>query len=71
MDTYTLTRAFADSWGLLALVLFFLGVIVWVFRPGGSAQHRDCAEIPFRYEDKPAPADPGVGTDAQIKEARS
>ena len=54
MDTYTITRAFADSWGLLALFLFFLGVIVWAFRPGSTAGHRDSAAIPFRNEDKPA-----------------
>lgn len=67
MDTYTLTRAFADSWALLALTLFFVGVIVWVFRPGSTPEHRDIADIPFRHEDKPAA--PGSG--AQIKEARS
>ena len=52
--TYTLLREIADSWVLLALVIFFLGVIVWAFRPGSSAVHRDSAEIPFRHEDRPA-----------------
>ncbi|WP_095589465.1 cbb3-type cytochrome c oxidase subunit 3 [Actibacterium ureilyticum] len=54
MDTYSLTRAFADSWALLFLTLFFVGVIVWVFRPGSTKGHRDSANIPFRHEDKPA-----------------
>ena len=54
MDTYSLTRAFADSWALLFLTLFFVGVVVWVFRPGSTKEHRNSANIPFRHEDKPA-----------------
>ena len=57
MDTYSLLREFADSWALLFLFCFFVGVIVCVFRPGSTPEHRDSAEIPFRYEDKPADAD--------------
>ena len=56
MSTYSLLREIADSWVLLALVIFFLGCVVWAFRPGSRAVHRDTAEIPFRHEDKPAPA---------------
>lgn len=58
MDTYTITRAFADSWGLLALFLFFVGVIIWVYRPGSTSEHRDSAAIPFRNEHHPASAQP-------------
>ena len=54
METYTFLRAFADSWMLLMLFLFFLGVIVWVIRPGSKAKHQDAANVPFRHEDKPA-----------------
>ena len=36
METYTFLREFADSWMLLALTLFFLGVVVWAFRPGAA-----------------------------------
>ena len=50
METYTWMREFADSWMLLAMTLFFLGVIVWAFRPGSSATHRETASIPFRNE---------------------
>jgi len=53
-DTYTVFRAFADSWVLLAMFLFFIGVVVWVFRPGSRKIHEDTANIPFRYDDKPA-----------------
>lgn len=55
MEEYTILRQFADSWMLLALFAFFIGVILWVLRPGSSAAYRDTANIPFRHEDKPAP----------------
>ena len=69
METYSLLREFADSWALLVLFLFFLGVIFWAFRPGSNAVHRDSAEIPFRHDDKPAPAAKTLGADK--KEART
>ncbi len=50
METYTFLRQLADSWVLLALTLFFLGVIVWAFRPGSRATHDEAANIPFRNE---------------------
>jgi cytochrome c oxidase cbb3-type subunit 4 len=55
METYTFLRQFADSWMLLALFAFFVGMIIWVLRPGSTKIYRDVAEIPFRHEDKPAP----------------
>lgn len=54
MDIYSLLREFADSWALLAMVLVFAGVVLWVFRPGSRAVHADIAQIPFRHDDKPA-----------------
>jgi cytochrome c oxidase cbb3-type subunit 4 len=39
---------------LLAMFLFFLGVVAWVFRPGSRETYKDTADIPFRHEDKPA-----------------
>ncbi|MGB0439783.1 MAG: cbb3-type cytochrome c oxidase subunit 3 [Paracoccaceae bacterium] len=54
METYSILREFADSWMLLALFSFFVGVIIWVFRPGATRTYTDTANIPFRHEDKPA-----------------
>ena len=34
METYTALRHFADSWGLLGMTLFFIGAIIFAFRPG-------------------------------------
>ena len=56
METYSLLREFADSWMLLALFAFFIGVVLWVFRPGSGKTYADTASIPFRHEDKPAPS---------------
>ncbi|GKY86176.1 cbb3-type cytochrome c oxidase subunit 3 [Sinisalibacter aestuarii] len=53
-DIYSIFRAFADSWVLLAMFVFFVGVVVWAFRPGSRKIHEDTANIPFRHEDKPA-----------------
>jgi cytochrome c oxidase cbb3-type subunit 4 len=57
METYSLLRQLADSWGLLVMFVFFVGVIVWAFRPGSTRTYSDTASIPFRNEDKPAAAD--------------
>lgn len=51
---YHFLREFADSWMLLAMVLFFAGAVFWAFRPGARAQQRDTADVIFRHEDKPA-----------------
>lgn len=57
MQAYTLLRTFADSWMLLALSLFFLGVIIWAFRPGSRQTHEHAATVIFRHDDRPATGD--------------
>lgn len=51
MDYHTL-RSFADSWVLLAMVLFFVSAIAWVMRPSARKMHADAAAIPFKDEQK-------------------
>ena len=58
METYSLLRAFADSWVLLLLALFFLGVVAWAWRPGSRATHDDSANSIFRHDKKPAEDSP-------------
>jgi cytochrome c oxidase cbb3-type subunit 4 len=48
METYTAMRHFADSWGLLAMALFFVGVVIFAFRPGSRANADEAASIPLR-----------------------
>lgn len=54
MDTYSLLREIADSWVLLALFAFFIGVVIWAFRPGSRKTHKEAKNIPFKHEDRPA-----------------
>ncbi len=69
MDKYSIFREFADSWMLLALFLFFLGVILWVLRPGSKKVYQDTAGIPFRHETRPAGATGTVSGKAAKKAA--
>ena len=57
MDRYTFLRQLADSWVLLVLTLVFVGVILFVWRPGARRLQKDAAESIFRNETKPAPED--------------
>lgn len=68
-DTYTIMRVFAGSWGMMFLLLSFLGVILFTLRPGSRKVHRDTANIPFRYDDRPA-SDEDTATTRQFEEAR-
>ena len=66
VDLYSLLREFADSWVLLSLVLFFIGAVVWAFRPGSRPAHDDAANVPFRNETRPASSGPSA---ARVQEA--
>jgi len=48
MDTYTAMRHFADSWGLLGMTLFFIGAVVFAFRPGSKKLADEAASIPLK-----------------------
>jgi cytochrome c oxidase cbb3-type subunit 4 len=48
METYTLLRAFADSWFLVAMCAFFVGASLWAFWPSQRAARADAANIPFK-----------------------
>ncbi len=50
MDTYSLLREIADSWVLLAMFIFFIGVAVWAFLPSQNTARRDAQMIPFKDE---------------------
>lgn len=60
METYSLLREIADSWVLLAMFIFFIGVIVWAFRPGSRDTHRDASEIPMRDDLAPKEREKGA-----------
>ncbi len=45
---YNDLRHFADSWGLLALFLFYVGVVIFALRPGSRDHAETAANIPFK-----------------------
>jgi cytochrome c oxidase cbb3-type subunit 4 len=47
MEVYTAMRHFADSWGLLGMILFVLGAAIFVFRPGSRRLADQAAQIPL------------------------
>jgi cytochrome c oxidase cbb3-type subunit 4 len=53
METYGALRALADSWGLLAMFVFFVGLVLWLFRPGAKKAQDEAARSIFRHETKP------------------
>jgi cytochrome c oxidase cbb3-type subunit 4 len=48
MEIYTTLRHFADSWGLLAMVIFFIAALLFVFRPGSRQAADEAARIPLK-----------------------
>ena len=51
METYTILRAFADSWGLLGMFLFWAGAALFIYaRPGASKMAKDASQIPFKED---------------------
>ncbi len=59
METYTWLRTFADSWHLLFMFLFFIGVFIFILRPGSNKVHKDSANMIFRNDDKPGGGNTG------------
>lgn len=46
-STYDALRHLADSWGLAAMVITFLCLALWPFRPGGRAVNEQAANMIF------------------------
>ena len=53
MDTYSVLRQIADSWVLLFMFLFFVGVAIWAFLPSQASARDEARNIPFR-DDTPS-----------------
>ena len=50
-STYEALRHFADSWGLLVMLLVFLVLAAWPFRPGARHRNEDAANMIFKGDD--------------------
>lgn len=49
--SYETLRHFADSYGLIAMVVVFLGLCLWPFRPGAKRHANDAANSIFEGHD--------------------
>ena len=49
-STYEFLRHLADSWGLLAMMIVFLTLALWPFRPGARERNREAASVIFKDE---------------------
>jgi cytochrome c oxidase cbb3-type subunit 4 len=49
--TYNDLRHFADSWGLLAMTILFLGLVAWPFRKGARRHNEEAATMIFKDDD--------------------
>ncbi len=47
---YDALRHLADSWGLLAMMIVFLGLAAWPFRPGGKRRSDEAAQVIFKED---------------------
>jgi cytochrome c oxidase cbb3-type subunit 4 len=50
METYTAMREFADSWGLVFMFVVFIGVVLFVLRPGAKKSAEEAANIPLKED---------------------
>ena len=46
-STYDTLRHLADSWGLAALVVIYLGLVLWPFRPDLKDRNEHAANMIF------------------------
>ena len=60
MEQYSFLRELADSWVLLLMTVFFIGIFLWAFRPGSRKTHEDTSQIPFRNDTAASPDEPRV-----------
>ena len=49
--TYDALRHFADSWGLAAMMVVFVVLVAWPFRPGAKRINDQAANMIFRGDD--------------------
>ena len=50
-STYDLLRHLADSYGLAAMMIIFLVLAAWPFRPGARERNHEAANLIFKDDD--------------------
>jgi cytochrome c oxidase cbb3-type subunit 4 len=54
MEERTFIESVIASWPVIAMFSGYVFAVLFVFRPGSRAIHKDVADAPFRNEDRPA-----------------
>jgi cytochrome c oxidase cbb3-type subunit 4 len=49
-STYETLRQLADSWGLAAMAVVFVALVLWPFRPGAGTNNEHAATMIFKDE---------------------
>ncbi len=65
MEIYDTLRYFISIVSLVAMFALFIGVALFLFRPGSKKIHRDSSQMIFRNEDKPMAADDAPRSEKQ------
>ncbi|OAB60445.1 cytochrome C oxidase Cbb3 [Leptolyngbya valderiana BDU 20041] len=60
---YDLLASFAQTWGLLMFVAFFIGAAVYAFWPKNQQKFEEAARVPLEDDDRPAAAEDGGNKD--------
>ncbi|MDE2385350.1 MAG: cbb3-type cytochrome c oxidase subunit 3 [Alphaproteobacteria bacterium] len=47
---YSALRNLVDSWGMLAMVVFFIAASAWALRPSQRRAQEEAANIPFKED---------------------
>ena len=47
---YETVRAFSGTWGLIALVIMFLGIVAWALWPRNRKKFEDASRIPLEED---------------------
>jgi cytochrome c oxidase cbb3-type subunit 4 len=55
--SYQAARDFADTWGLVFLVVLFVVILIYIFRRGATERYKRAARIPMDAPENPAPSD--------------
>jgi len=54
---YDVLASFAQTWGLLLFVAFFIGAAIYAFWPKNKDKFEEAARVPLEDHDRPAAAD--------------
>ncbi|MEI6485236.1 MAG: cbb3-type cytochrome c oxidase subunit 3 [Sphingomonadales bacterium] len=52
MSDYDTLRHLADSWGLVAMGVLFVGFVGWALRPAARPRHAEAATMIFNDEEQ-------------------